>query len=89
MVEKPMAPTVEECQAMVRAARESGATLKVAENYCYEPALQKMAALLEEGAIGWLIGWRLSTIHCRAMPPAKLKSSAAGGRCAPGGCGGK
>ncbi len=70
LVEKPMAPTVEECQLMVQAARASDAVLMVAENYFYMPALQKMAALVEEGAIGEVTGLRLLQANPSSYPPA-------------------
>jgi len=69
LVEKPMAPTMAECRLMVQAAQETGAVLMVAENYFYMPALQKMAALMEEGAIGQLTSLHLLQANPSVYPP--------------------
>jgi len=69
LVEKPMAPTVNECQLMLQAAGKGGAVLMVAENYFYMPALQKMAALVEEGAIGQVTGLGLLQANPSSYPP--------------------
>jgi len=69
LVEKPMAPTVEECELMVAAAHKSDAVLMVAENYCYDPGLQKMKCLIEEGAIGQITGLRLLQANPDFYPP--------------------
>lgn len=70
LVEKPMAPTVEDCELMVEAAGDSDMVLMVAENYYYEPGLQKIAALLEEGAVGEVTGMRLLQANPPTYPPA-------------------
>ena len=51
-VQKPMAMTLGECDAMIEAARGSGQRLKLFENYLFYPPLVKARALLREGAIG-------------------------------------
>jgi len=69
LVEKPMAPTVEECELMIAAAGQGQAVLMVAENYYYEPALQKAAALIEQQTIGQVTGLRLLQANPASYPP--------------------
>ena len=52
VVEKPMAPTVQECQAMIAAAHEHGVMLAVAHCMEWAPPLAKARQLLQDGAIG-------------------------------------
>lgn len=57
-VQKPMAMTVAEADAMIAAARGSGRLLRVFENFRFIPALVKAKALIDDGAIG-------RPLHCR------------------------
>jgi predicted dehydrogenase len=52
LVEKPMAPTVAECEELVEAARRQGLTLTVAENTRFVTAYQAVERVLESGEIG-------------------------------------
>ncbi len=52
MVEKPMGLTVRACNRMVKAARESGLVLSVAENYRRDPINRLAKALLDAGVMG-------------------------------------
>lgn len=52
LVEKPIAPTVAEARAMVRAAEERGRTLMVSQNYRWRRAPQTVRRLVASGAIG-------------------------------------
>lgn len=52
IVQKPMAPSFADCQAMVEAARASGTWFAVHENFRFQPAMAKVAAILGSGAIG-------------------------------------
>ena len=51
-VEKPMARTHAECQAMIAACREAGVPLFVAYYRRMLPRFRKIKALIDEGAIG-------------------------------------
>lgn len=51
-VEKPLAMSVEDGGAVVRAARAGGRTLFVGHVLLYHPAIRRMLGLIEEGAIG-------------------------------------
>ena len=52
MVEKPMASTLEDCDAIVAAVHETGAPLMVAHPYRFMRAYQEAIKLVREGAIG-------------------------------------
>lgn len=52
IVEKPMALTVAECEAMIEAAQQAGKRLFVAHNMRFMPAHMRAKELLEAGAIG-------------------------------------
>ncbi|MBR7835431.1 Gfo/Idh/MocA family oxidoreductase [Actinospica durhamensis] len=51
-VEKPMAIGIEDCDAMLAAARTHGARLYVGHNLRHLPALRTMRQLIDEGAVG-------------------------------------
>lgn len=50
--EKPMAETLSDCTAMLRAARETGRTFVVSQNYRYRPCTWTIADLVRKGTIG-------------------------------------
>jgi UDP-N-acetylglucosamine 3-dehydrogenase len=50
--EKPMAPTLEECDAMIAATKKAGVKFMIAENHRFLPAHQKMRELIANGVIG-------------------------------------
>jgi predicted dehydrogenase len=52
LVEKPIAATLEEAQAMIEAAETDGLVLMVAENEVYSPLYRKVRDLVVEGIIG-------------------------------------
>ena len=52
LCEKPMAPTVEECQAMIDASRKSGAKLMIAYRLHFEEATVEAIETVREGKIG-------------------------------------
>ena len=54
LVEKPIARTLQEGERMIRAARDAGVKLMVAENYRFMPVVQKSRELIAQGAIGTL-----------------------------------
>ncbi|HET6487617.1 MAG TPA: Gfo/Idh/MocA family oxidoreductase [Spirochaetia bacterium] len=52
LVEKPMARTTEECLRMNEAARQTGRTLMVAQNWRYTPWVRVAKAILDRGDLG-------------------------------------
>lgn len=58
LCEKPMAVTLEECEAMVAAAKESGKYLMIGQNQRLAKAHAKAKELIAQGAIGKVLTFR-------------------------------
>jgi predicted dehydrogenase len=58
LVEKPMAPTVAEAEAMVAAARGAGAFLMVAHCWRFHPDVRALRARVEAGELGEIVKTR-------------------------------
>jgi predicted dehydrogenase len=56
MVEKPMATTLADAEAMIGACRSAGVALTVNYSFRYLPKVQKARALVEAGALGDITG---------------------------------
>ena len=52
LVEKPIAGTLADAEAMIRQAESAGVNLMVAENYRFMPTVQAARKLLDQGALG-------------------------------------
>ena len=63
LCEKPMASTLEECEAMVAAARETGRLLMIGHNQELTRAHMLAKQLMEEGMIGRLLTFRTTFGH--------------------------
>lgn len=63
LCEKPMATTLEECEAMVSAAKETGKILMIGHNQRLTKAHAKAKRLLDEGIIGNVITFRTTFGH--------------------------
>jgi len=63
LCEKPMATTLEECEAMVSAAKETGKILMIGHNQRLTKAHAKAKRLLNEGIIGDVITFRTTFGH--------------------------
>lgn len=63
LCEKPMAITLEECEAMVAAAEESGKRLMIGQNQRLAGAHAKAKELIDEGAIGKVISFQTAFRH--------------------------
>ncbi|MDR2506294.1 MAG: Gfo/Idh/MocA family oxidoreductase [Oscillospiraceae bacterium] len=63
LCEKPMAVTLEECESMVRAAREMGKTLVVGHNQRLAAAHRKAREMIAQGVIGRPLSFRTTFGH--------------------------
>lgn len=63
LCEKPMATTIEDCEAMVKAARENGKYLMVDQNQRLARAHVKAKELIEDGIIGKVLTFRTTFGH--------------------------
>jgi predicted dehydrogenase len=52
IVQKPFAPTFEDCQAMVEICRKAGVTLMVHENFRFQAPLRRIRQVLDSGVVG-------------------------------------
>jgi predicted dehydrogenase len=57
LCEKPMAPTEEDCQAMIKASEVSGARLMIAYRLHFEPATLAVLDLVEAGRLGEVLAF--------------------------------
>lgn len=63
LCEKPMAITLEECEAMVRTAQETGKYLMIGQNQRLAKAHKKAKELVAQGAIGRVLTFRTTFGH--------------------------
>lgn len=52
LVEKPLAETTKECDALIRLARQEGLTLAVNQNFLFHPVIEAAKRLLDSNTIG-------------------------------------
>jgi D-apiose dehydrogenase len=69
--QKPMAPTWEECEAMVQSCAERGARLMIHENWRWQPWYREARRLLAEERLGRIfhVGFRMRTGDGRGPAP--------------------
>src|SRR6266513_1702030 len=79
LVEKPIAPTLEEADHMIAAARSAGRILMVAENFHFMPAFRWVHALVARGGLGRLRELHLVARGFRQPSGWRLEPAAAGG----------
>lgn len=60
-LQKPMAMSIDEADAIIAAARGGGVTLKVFENFVFYPPIQRARALIDAGEIGDVLSIRLKS----------------------------
>lgn len=86
LVEKPMAVTTEEAQAMQAAAEKTGKVLMIGCNHSYDPATDHVKQMLEAGELGELIygevffyedlyGWTVGALN-RTIRPTPVEPAA-------------
>jgi len=65
LLEKPMAPSLKDCDRMVEASHKHGVRLSVVHNQNFYPPFLKAQKLVESGAIGKLLGMRVLSLTTR------------------------
>ena len=63
LVEKPMATSLADCDRMIAAAAQSGATLRVAHSRRFFPLVRQAKAVLDEGRLGRIVMMRQTFCH--------------------------
>lgn len=63
LCEKPMATTLEDCEAMVRASDETGKKLLIGHNQLLTPAHRKAKELIDSGLIGDIVTFKTNFGH--------------------------
>ncbi|QHI70269.1 Gfo/Idh/MocA family protein [Tichowtungia aerotolerans] len=61
-IEKPMAASVEECNALIELADEKGLILMVGHTFLYSPVVRKIKEIVDSGEIG-----KIQYISCRRL----------------------
>ncbi len=79
LVEKPMATTVAECDAMIDAARTSGAFLMVAHCWRFREEVRAMRARIEGGEFGQVVSTRGYGVHANWGPSGWFTDKALAG----------
>lgn len=74
LLEKPMAETAADSQALMDAAAASGAALKVNHNFVFHPAFQRVLAMVESGQFG-----RVQSVQMRYAAPLRQMTARAFG----------
>ncbi len=72
LCEKPMAPTIEECDRMIAAAKKNGVKLMVGFMKRFNPAFEEVKRIVEEGLIGDVFHLDVHWEHASNMA-ARLK----------------
>jgi predicted dehydrogenase len=62
-VQKPIAISVRECDALIEASKRSGKMLRVFENFQYYPPMVKAKGLLDAGAVGEPLSIRIKAVQ--------------------------
>jgi predicted dehydrogenase len=63
IIEKPLAVTLEEADAMIDACRKAGVKLMYAEELCFAPKYERVRHLVKEGAVGEVYMLKQSEKH--------------------------
>ena len=82
IVEKPMALSLADCDAMIEAARRNGVTLIVGHTHSFDPAIQHMSQLAAAGTFGSLAMiamWNYTDFMYRPRRPEELDTAKGGG----------
>lgn len=82
IVEKPLALTLEDCDAIVEAVDRAGVTLIVGHTHGFDPAVRRMREMIrsgEVGPLGLVAMWNYTNFLYRPRRPEELDTSKGGG----------
>jgi phthalate 4,5-cis-dihydrodiol dehydrogenase len=82
IVEKPMALTLDECEAMNAAAERNGTHLLCGHTHSFDPPIRKMREIVrsgELGRLGMIHTWNYTDLIYRPRMPHELDTSRGGG----------
>ncbi len=82
IVEKPMALTLDDCDAMIQAAERHGVHLLVGHTHSFDPPVRRMREIIRSGELGSLAminTWSYSNFLMRPRRPEELDTSLGGG----------
>ena len=82
LVEKPMALSLEECAAMVKAARQAKVFLVVGHSHSFDAPIRLARQIIESGALGalrMLSAWNFTDFLYRPRRPEELDTALGGG----------
>jgi phthalate 4,5-cis-dihydrodiol dehydrogenase len=82
LVEKPMALSLEDCEAMRSAAERNGVHIVVGHTHSFDRPIQKMREIIRSGRLGRLAmvnTWNFSAFLYRPRRPEELDTSRGGG----------
>ena len=82
IVEKPMALTLEDCEAMISAAERNGIRLLVGHTHGFDPPIIKMREMVRSGVLGRLgmiNTWNFTSFLYRPRRPEELDTRLGGG----------
>jgi phthalate 4,5-cis-dihydrodiol dehydrogenase len=82
VVEKPMALSLQDCDAMIEAAERNGVALIVGHTYSFEPPIKEISRLAADGSFGslaMLALWNYTDFLYRPRRPEELDTARGGG----------
>ena len=82
LVEKPMALTLEDCRAMVAAARDSGVQLIVGPSHGFDAPIRRTREIIDSGAVGrvrMITAFNFTDYLYRPRRPEELDTARGGG----------
>jgi phthalate 4,5-cis-dihydrodiol dehydrogenase len=82
ILEKPMALTLAECDAILEAVEQHGVHLIVGRTHAYDPAIRAMRSVIangELGRVGMIATWNYTNFLYRPRRPEELDTSRGGG----------
>jgi len=82
ILEKPMALTLADCDAIIAAVKKAGVYLIVGHTHAFDPAVREMRRIVasgELGPLGMIAGWNYTNFLYRPRRPEELDTARGGG----------